>query len=406
VYPGAAKVTALREPLLKHRPKGTLHLKIAYPMRVDAIDKPGGDVLLMRRYIRHCAEILAPEDLPFEGEIMTVLNPDLSGYDVVHLTNLDRPFDLYLQYLAAKRSGKRILLTPIHHSYDEIAHYEKQGRQGWIGSISGQLGFYWLETLRTLIKSRRYHDLWAAAFITLRKGIRATQTEVLQGVEAVLVAADKELADIEREICPLDRNRVIWVRNGFSMPTAKPLSTYERDIDICVAGRIEARKNQIAILEALNALGLSGVFVGSENPNHKAYCRRFRDMIANSASTYTGGMTQDELYRVMARSKVHVAASWFEVSSNVDIESYVLGCRTVASLCGGTKELLGSDAYYVDPSSPKSIRQEIAAAIESSRLGVVNSIKFDGNALQTWDQVSQQLIEIYTGRSAHSRSVT
>src|ERR1700685_631762 len=30
-------------------------MRVAYPMRVDALDKPGGDVVLMRTYIQQCA---------------------------------------------------------------------------------------------------------------------------------------------------------------------------------------------------------------------------------------------------------------------------------------------------------------------------------------------------------------
>jgi glycosyltransferase involved in cell wall biosynthesis len=374
-------------------------LQIAYPIRVDALRKSGGDLLLMQRYIQQCGEAFARRGLPFRGEILAELEPDLSGFDVVHLTNLDRPFDLYLQFLAAKRAGKRIVLTPLHHSYDEIGLYEKKGRGGLIGLVSGLLGFYRLEALRILLKSRTYPALRKALVVTLRKGIRAAQIEVLKGSDSVLVAANKEWADIEREICPLARERVVHLRNGFEMPDTEPVASSERDITICVAGRIEARKNQITILRAMESVGLSAVFIGNENPNHKGYCNAFRRMIENSRSTLIEGMPLQELYKMLARSRVHVAASWFEVSSLLDVEAYVLGCRTVASRNGGTRELLGDDAYYVDPSSMTSIATQIQAALDSSLKGVSNSLDFKSGALETWEQIAETLSSVYLGES-------
>jgi glycosyltransferase involved in cell wall biosynthesis len=373
-------------------------MRVAFPMRVDAFDKPGGDLLHLQTYIRCCGEIAVRMGLSFEGVILTELSPDLTGFDIVHLSNLDRPLELTLQFQAARRAGKRIVINTFHHSYDEIAHYERRGRGGILGAFSARVEFHRLEVVRTLARSRHYPALRATLRVAAGKGIRAAQAEVLREADVIVVAARKEWNDIEREICLLDPDRVRLIRNGFNAPpSANLLPASQRDIDICVAGRIEARKNQIAILEALESLGLAGLFIGSENPNHKGYCARFRAMIAGSRSNYAGAMTQQEVYAAMSRARVHVAASWFEVSSNVDIESYVLGCRTVASKCGGTEELLGNDAYYVDPASPASLREQIAAALESSRRGVSNSIDLQTGSLESWKDVSAQIFQAYLG---------
>ena len=250
---------------------------------------------------------------------------------------------------------------------------------------------------RILLKSRKYPELPSALIETLMKGIRASQSEVLNGVDAILVAAEKELADIEREVCPLPHDRVVLMQNGFDLPRSDSLpSAAERDIDICVMARIEARKNQISILRALESLGLGAVFVGQDNPNHKRYCKRFKRMIAASRSTLLDGVPLAEVGAMLRRSRVHVAASWFEVSSLLDVEAYVQGCRVVASKCGGTPELLGDDAYYVDPASWRSIAQQIQMALESSRTGVVNSRDLSAGILDTWEQIGERLLGIYS----------
>lgn len=87
-------------------------MRVAYPMRVDAFDKPGGDVQLIRTYISYCTEVARKHGVAYEGEILASLDPDLRSFDVVHLTNTDRPFDLYAQFLAGRKAGKPTVITP------------------------------------------------------------------------------------------------------------------------------------------------------------------------------------------------------------------------------------------------------------------------------------------------------
>jgi glycosyltransferase involved in cell wall biosynthesis len=368
-------------------------MRVAYPMRVDALDKSGGDVEHIGTYIRMCEQIARERGFLFQGEILTDLHPDLSGFDAIHLTNLDRPVDLYSQFLAAKKAGKPIVLTPLHHSYREIERFERKGRGGLVGIVSGLVGFYGLEGFRILLKSRRYPQLRAALWKALRKGFRRAQAEVLLGCDRVLVITDKEAADIAQEVGELPPERILKLRNGFQSFAAE---AGERDIDIAVISRIESRKNQIAILDAIQSLGLKATFVGPPNPNHKQYCELFRRKIAGSASTYIPGVPSSEVISILARAKVHVAASWFEVASLVDLDAYANGCRVVATRCGGTHEVIGEDAYYVDPASPADIAEKIAAAVESVRTGRKNSMREFLERTPTWSETCTQLLDIYS----------
>ncbi len=368
-------------------------MRVAYPMRVDALDKPGGDVEQIRTYMRMCKSIARLRGYVFEGEILTELDPDLSGFDVVHLTNLDRPVDLYSQFLAVQRAARPVVLTPLHHSYREIERYERNGRGGLVGTVSGRLGFYRLEAARILVKSRRYPQLRGALWKALRKGIRKAQMEVLEGCDRVLVLSDKENADIAIEITSIAPSRVVKLRNGFQPAVADAV---QRDLEITVIARLESRKNQIAILEALEILGLKATFIGPPNPNHRRYCELFRAKIASSLSTYIPGVPAQDVASILARSRVHVAAGWFEVASLVDLEAYAQGCRVVASLCGGTREVLGDDAYYVDPGSSTDLADKIAAAVRSARAGEQNPMNGFLQASPTWEATCAALLDLYS----------
>lgn len=370
-------------------------MRVAYPMRVDALDKPGGDLLQVLQYIEQGKKPLENARTRFEGTIISDLGADLSSFDLIHLTNVDRPMDTYGAFLSARATQKPILISPIHHSYREIERYERVGRGGIIGQISRLLGFTSLEYLRNGIRARNNPELLSPMLKIVSKGMRESQYAILQGADKILVLSEKEKKDILDDFGEVPDNKFICLRNG--LENSGNGTSMGRDIDVCVVGRIEARKNQISVLHALNRLGVSGVFVGAENPNHKAYCRRFRKMIADSPSTYRGGISHEETLQIMRRSKVHVSASWFEVLSLVDLEAYCSGCGVVASNCGGTREVLGERSVYVNPESGESIADGIALMLE--KMSGENPDRAEENAgetiSETWDQVGEKLYAIY-----------
>jgi glycosyltransferase involved in cell wall biosynthesis len=370
-------------------------LRVAFPMRVDVFDKPGGDLSQIQQYIRTGAT--APPEAAFHGEIVHNIESDLRGFDVIHLTNIDRPVETSHFLRTAKANGTPTVFSSIHHSYREIARFERSGRGGVVGALLGKLNFQQLEQLRAIVRCRRYRTLLGPTASVLRQGIGQSQTSILEGVDRVLVLTEKERRDIQMDFPYAKAVNFVHLKNGFEPnPAFEPATGQPREVDVCVVARVEARKNQIMILEALESLGLSGIFVGHENPNHPGFCKRFREAIAGSRSTYAGGMTPAETGRIMRQSKVHVSASWFEVSSLVDIESYFAGCRVVSSICGGTNELLGDLAHYVDPGSPESLRNGIAQAMKQYAEQGVRVVPLGEGVIPSWGRVAEYLSKIYS----------
>jgi glycosyltransferase involved in cell wall biosynthesis len=368
-------------------------LRIAYPMRVDALDKPGGDALVIQKYIAGGAGT-SPA---FSGELIVNLNADLSSFDIIHLTNIDRPAELYHYFRRAREMRKPIILSPIHHSYAEIERFEREARAGTVGLFSGLFSFSALEILRCLVRSAKYPDLLLPLLRLILQGTRKAQNIVLAESDGMLVTTEKEREDIARDIGPADPVKVVCLRNGVDVFRSTPDigQTAVRDLDVCVVARIEARKNQNAVLRALNNLGRAGVFVGPENPNHESYCAEFKRMIGRSRSEHVGGLSHAETLAIMKRAKVHVSASWFEVSSMVDIDAFNAGCRVVASVCGGTRELLGAGARYIDPGSPAELEAAIAAALEDSDSPAPAGQSDPQPGLEGWESVTAKLAILY-----------
>lgn len=372
-------------------------MRIAYPMRADATDKPGGDVLQVLRYIvegKRTGKNGAPR---FEGVLLDDLNAEMSDFDLVHLTNIDRPVDTYRSFLRARAVGKPIVLSPIHHSYEEIEHFERRGRGGIVGRVFGPMGFRRLEYLRSLLRSFCYPQLAWPTIAMMSSGMLKAQSTVLAGVDRILVLTQKEKWDVLRNFGEIPESRFVCIRNGFEGGANGCELSGERDIDVCMVGRIEARKNQLAVLKVLRQLGIRGAFIGGENKNHHAYCKRFHEMLDGSGCEYLGAISHEETLQIMRRSRVHVSASWFEVLSLVDLEAYWAGCGVVSSRCGGTRELLGDEAVYINPGSEESIRDGIQKALDraSANLPQLADRKGAFAAQDTWDDVGEQLANLY-----------
>ena len=369
-------------------------MRIAYPMRVDAVDKSGGDVLQVMRYIDEGKRLCVGGAPLYEGVMITDLHCDFAEFDLIHLTNIDRPVDTYCSFLCAREAGKPVFLSPIHHSYEEIERFERKGRGGVVGLVSGSLGFRRLEYLRSMHRSLQYPQLAGATMDMMWSGMRNAQQTVLAGVDQILVLTEKEKLDLKRNFGEIPDGKFACLRNGVESNPDDSMVATHRDIDICVVGRIEARKNQIAVLKVVQRMGLHAVFVGGENQNHRDYCRSFREMLVDSGSEYRGAVSHEETLRVMCRARLHISASWYEVLSLVDLEAYWAGCGVVSSKCGGTREILGDEAEYVDPGSEASIGEGIRKMLKRTSSGEHGSPR-QSRGNETWQDVGTSLGNLY-----------
>ena len=374
-------------------------MKVAYCMRVDVFDKPGGDSFQIQEYIRAGREPGPDGKAMFEGQIIADMAADLTGFDIIHLTNIDRPMEAYNYFWRARAAGKPVVMSSIHHSFSEINRYEREGRGGIIGLISGALGFEKLECMRSLVRSIAYPQLLLPTAKLAFRGVLKSQVAIIEGTDRIFVLTNKEQEDIVVDFGVVPDGRFQLLRNGLRSSEFSSRSGEDspRIWDVCVVARIEARKNQIAILNALNKLQLKAAFVGGDNKNHKRFCDEFKKLIATSQSEYLGKIPYEQVSSLMRSARIHVSASWFEVSSLVDLEAFLCDCFVVSSACGGTREVLGESAVYVDPSSEGSIVSGIASAVERAKAGP-GTLRPPDDSFSTWDEIGIKL-------SGHYRAV-
>lgn len=160
---------------------------------------------------------------------------------------------------------------------------------------------------------------------------------------------------------------------------------------LCV-GRIERRKNQLRLVQALRGTGIPLVIIG------ECLSRRYMEACCRAADErvrFLPALPHDSplLASAYAACRVFVLPSLLETPGLAALEAGVAGARVVVTPFGGAPEYFGGFARYPHPRSATAIRAAILEAWESPH---------DGDALRThlltrfsWDRVAECTVQAY-----------
>lgn len=391
-------------------------MRVLMQSRTDLFDKPGGDTIQLKKTKQEL------EKLGVTVGVSLDLKPDLNNYDLVHLFNLDRCQETYLQAKNAKKQGKSIALSTIHHRFGEIEDYERKMRYGFRRIVNPIFRTY---------RSREYlKNFYRALFDAKQRtpffyqiiiGIRRQQLALLRMADVLLPNAHVEAQELlnefgavctekyqfdseqgkvsaEQKATPLSESEwsegpkigpsdlqdngkdkpIVVVPNGvdihnfFSPDPYLFKDKYDYgDFILCVA-RIEARKNQLKIIEAVKNIrsatypDINLVLVGRFNSNHPEYCRRVRKKIGEYPWLYhIERIPYQNMPSAFVSARVHISASLFETTGLVNCEAGLAGCNVVASNKGYSGEYLKNFAWYCDPYVVSSIEAALSSALEA-----------------------------------------
>ena len=235
--------------------------------------------------------------------------------------------------------------------------------------------------------------------LSARMGFKNMQTKILKMAAAVLVQTNLEARAL-KETFNVDFS---WYKipNGVSsafLDTSNFKNRFDfEDYVICV-GRLEPRKNQIKIIEAVNLLrqktqkDIKLVLVGSKSPrNHFEYTYRLNQMLKKydwvSHIDYIPNSEMPGLYKF---AKVGVSASWFETTGLTSLEAVFCGTNAVAS-GDRAKEYLGDYASFCDPGSVESILSAVESQYFKPRPKIDESIKNE----YTWKNAAKMTLTAY-----------
>jgi glycosyltransferase involved in cell wall biosynthesis len=335
-------------------------LRVLFLSRTTLFSVTGGDTIQVLK----TADALRAKGC--EVTVSTDVDPDMDGFDLVHIFNLTRPQETYFQALAAKRKGIPVVLSPI---YADFSEYDRQARHGIQGILLKHLSPSLAQTVKIAGRMVLHGECAEGSLKLIATGYRRAQLRLLSMASVLLPNSHSEMRRIERDFSETIKKSYVVVPNAidpqlFVSTQYQPVEEY-RDCVLCVA-RIEGLKCQLELARALNGSELKLVLIGKPAPNQMAY---YRQIIKEKGPNVTvlGEIPHDELPRYYASCKVHALVSWMETTGLSSLEAGVMGANLVITEKGDTREYFGDLARYCSPDSIDSIRAAVTSAFNAPR---------------------------------------
>lgn len=360
-------------------------MRALFVVRPDLERFRGGDTTQILATAR------ALNDLGVEVEIVDQVPASLAGFDIVHLFHLDRLWE-NVPHLRAVGGRRPVVLSPIWWPKDE---YNAHSRRGVQGAISRAVGTRLFDSMRLAVRSFvAFKDSPSvrtvprpSAWMFLRRA------RELLGASAVVLP--NSLAEVRRleEGFGVEFPYVV-VPNGVDPagPQVPDTVAYDGEewIDVLCVARLEPRKNQLKLIEALGDTDLTVAFAGASGRYDTDYETMLREA-AGERMSFLGPVAREHLPGLYRSARVHVLPSWFETPGLSSLEAASHGCRVVVGNCEPVREYFGEHAVYCDPASVDSIRDAVRRALDTSddELAAVVNERF------TWPAAAKATVDAY-----------
>lgn len=345
------------------KPKSSSEIRSPHALllsRRTLFSVPGGDTI---QIVKTAAALRSQG---WVADVSIELNPEMSGYDIVHIFNITRPQEAYLHTIKARALNIPVVLSPIYVDYRE---FDRNGRKAMHRIASQIFPSSMLEYLKVAARACLNNEMHRGTALVLTKGYRSLQRMMLEHVSLLLPNSESEMRRLTRDFPEANAHRYEVIPNSvdsecFNAATTEPAHEF-RDCVLCV-GRIEGRKGQLSLVRALKGTGLKLALIGKPAPNHTKYYDQIRSE-AGPDVHILGEIAHDDLPRYYAACKVHALVSWMETTGLSSLEAAAMGANIVITDRGDTREYFGNHAYYCSPGSVDSIKSAILAAHSAPR---------------------------------------
>lgn len=333
-------------------------MKILFQTRKTIYTVPGGDTTQLVKTKEHL------EYLGVHVDVSTELEVDLGGYDLVHLFNLMRPQEVYLQARNAVRQGKRIVLSTI---YADFTEYELRARTGLTGLLARHVSSWQMEQLKVIARAFVNREMSKGSLFASVLGYRNLCNQVAEMTNVFLPNSASEMRRVHNDFAVTRSKPYIVVPNAADTAVFDSKLVASGDSAMKYAGcvlsvaRIQGCKCQLELVRAMRDLPYQLVLIGKPAPNHLSYL----DAVKREAGDRVhilGQIPHEELAQYYKAAKVHALISWMETTGLSSLEAGAMGCNLVITAKGDTRDYFGDDAYYCEPDSVESIREAIVRA--------------------------------------------
>lgn len=324
-------------------------MKILLCIRQDYYRNYGGDstqVLNTAKYL----EKLGAEVHINDGSIC-----DYSKYDIVHLFNINKVWDIYNYYRAAHRYKKKIVVSPVYYNLTKYFKYKNNA-----------------EKLKLWQRSNAYRK------------------EILRGSTAIITNSYSESENIKRDFNINKKCEVIY--NGVevedeNVPLYSIRERYNLNSYILCVGKIYPKKNQLALAKACNKLGIQLLLIGKIK-NEEYY----KECINHGKVLYLGFMDSYNIYNAYRFAKLHVLPSYVETPGFSSLEAAASGCNIISTIEGSAKEYFKDMAIYCDPYDEESIYKAVEEGLKKPKSDELKDFVKEN---YSWDNYVRKLYECY-----------
>ena len=219
--------------------------------------------------------------------------------------------------------------------------------------------------------------------------------------------------------------RIQWIPNGVDRrfaeadPRLFEEKTGLQGITLFVGHVVSERKNLLRVIEQYRAADMvpktEGLAPMTEGVTSKsvpppplvligqtegggAYGEACRQAIERNPDVIALGPMDAEgpmLASAYASARVFLLPSMFETPGIAAMEAAVAGATPVITAYGGTKDVFGDDAIYVEPSDTKGILEAVARAHQQWETHSERGGTWSGAQRYSWDVVAQKTLEAY-----------
>jgi len=353
----------------------TKPIRVLMQNRSTAYTHRGGDTVVMDRIAGGLREQGVDVTIDLESKY------DPKDFDLVHLYNFATP---QVTEAYARRCVEAETPYVVHTMYEDLPLFYNQ-MHAFFQAVehyvkAGQPREVWPELERIVNEvtpSGRFENSWTA---------RHAEALITAGVtEGETLKRDYPFAKHIENSCP-----------GCDIPESNVApekfiqETGIKDFVLCV-GRLETRKNQLALLKALEDSELPLVFVGggfSYQPEYVEVCKAFK---RKGETHFFGRLDDDMLVSAYKAARVHALPSWYELPGIVSQEAARYGTNLVVTPNGTTRDLFGDEAFYCEPGDVQSIRDAVERAFNAPFPEVLR----ERLEAHTWERVGEQMFALY-----------
>jgi glycosyltransferase involved in cell wall biosynthesis len=280
---------------------------------------------------------------------------DYSGYDIVHLFNINKVWDVYNYFRMAQKYKNKIVVSPIYYNLTKYFKYKNN-----------------IEKLK----------LWERSNVYRR--------EILKGSNVIITNSYIESESIKKDFNINKMCEVIY--NGVeiedeNVPLYGIRERYNLNFYILCVGKIYPKKNQLTLAKVCSKLGIQLLLIGKiKNEEYYKECIKYKNVL------YLGFMDSYNIYNAYRFAKLHALPSYVETPGFSSLEAAASGCNIVSTMEGSAKEYFKDMALYCNPYDEESIYKAVE---EGFRKPKSEELKNFVKENYSWENYVNKLYECY-----------